>query len=221
MLRERFEADPSDRAAFELLEEQLFLAGEWTELVPLYEAHNAASASTRTPAEQARLLFRLAQAIEEGLRDATRAAATYRSALELDPAFVPALRRLRGVCLAAGNFVEAIDLAAREVSLAPSPEPAAGLVEIGERALAAGDATAAIQSFERALEFRADEPHALSGLARGLEGAGRLNEAVAAWERAARRLSGARRSDAIRALGALLAGPLADGEQALQHFQRA
>jgi len=221
MLRERFEADPSDRAAFELLEEQLFLAGEWGELVPLYEAHHAASATNRAPAEQARLLFRMGQAIEEGLRDPARAAATYRSALELDPAFVPALRRLRGLCLATARFVESIDLALREARLAPHPEPAASLVEIGERALAAGDATAAIQSFERALDFRADEPRALAGLARGLESAGRLNEAVAAWERAATRRSGAARSDAIRALGALLAGPLADGERALQHFQRA
>ena len=221
MPRERFEADPSDRAAFELLEEELFLAAEWTQLVPLYEAHLAASAATQSPGERARLLFRMGQSIEEGLRDANRAAAAYRTAVELDPLFAPALRRLRAVCLANGNFGEAIDAVVREANLAPSPETAAALVEIGDRALAAGDASAAIVSFEGALALRPDAPHSLVGLARAFESAGRLNEAVEAWERAATRSAGAERSVAIRALGALLAGPLADGERALQHFQRA
>jgi tetratricopeptide (TPR) repeat protein len=219
--RERFDADPSDRAAFELLEEHHFLAAEWSKLVPLYEAHLAATAATRPPADRARLLFRMGQAIEEGLDDAERAAASYRAALELDPGFVPALRRLRGVCLAQGGFREAIEIAAREAALAPGPEAAAGLVEIAERALSAGDAHVAANCLEQALALCSDDARALLGLPRALETAGRLNEAVAAWEQAATRLSGVQRNTAIRALGALLAGPLTDPERALQHFQRA
>ena len=97
MPRARFDADPSDRAAFELLEEELFLAADWTRLVPLYEAHLAASAEKRPPADRARLLFRMGQSIEEGFQDPTRAMDAYRAALELDPQFAPALRRLRAV----------------------------------------------------------------------------------------------------------------------------
>ncbi len=219
--RARFEADPADRAAFEVLEEELFLAAEWVQLVPLYEAHLAASPETRAPAERARLLFRMGQSIEEGLCDAPRAAAAYRSALELDPLFAPALRRLRAACISTGDFGEAIDAVVRESQLAPGPEAVAALVEIGERALAAADTSASIISFEAALALQPDASVALTGLARAFEGAGRLNEAVEAWERATARNVGAERGTAIRALGALLAGPLADTERALQHFQRA
>ena len=221
MPRARFDADPSDRAAFELLEEELFLAADWTRLVPLYEAHLAASAEKRPPADRARLLFRMGQSIEEGFQDPTRAMDAYRAALELDPQFAPALRRLRAVCLASGNFGEAIDAVVREAHLAPSAGTASALAEIGDRALAAADASAAIVSFEAALALTPDAPHALLGLARAYESAGRLNQAVEAWERATERCIGADRSVAIRALGEVLIGALGDGERALQHFQRA
>ncbi len=219
--RERFDADPGDHAAFELLEEELFLVANWTQLVRVYEAHLAASAETRPPAERARLQFRMGQSIEEGSGDAGRAAEAYRAAVELDPLFIPPLRRLRDICLAAGNHGEAIDAVVRETNLAPNPEAGQALAEIGERALAAGDASAAIVGFEAALALRPESPRAAVGLARALERAERLNEAIAAWERAATRSTGAERDAAIRALGTLLAGPLADDERALQHFQHA
>ena len=85
MPRARFDSDPSDRAAFELLEEELFLAADWARLVPLYQAHLAASAEKRPPADRARLLFRMGQSIEEGLQDPSRAMDAYREALALDP----------------------------------------------------------------------------------------------------------------------------------------
>ena len=72
-LRERFDADPSDRAAFEGLEEAAFVAGDWSALIHLYEAHLAATGEQRTAPERARLLFRMAQAIEEVGGDPARA----------------------------------------------------------------------------------------------------------------------------------------------------
>ncbi len=63
-LRERFEADSSDRACFEALEEHHFLHGEWPELVPIYERFLAATEGTSTPLETARLLYRLGHALD-------------------------------------------------------------------------------------------------------------------------------------------------------------
>jgi hypothetical protein len=96
-LRERFDADPGDRAAFEGLEEAAFVAGDWSALIQLYEAHLAATGEQRTQAERARLLFRMAQAIEELGGDPARVVAVLRDAAALDPGFDLVTRKLREI----------------------------------------------------------------------------------------------------------------------------
>jgi len=222
-LRERFLADPGDRVAFEALEEHHFLRAEWNELVPLYERYLAASESSRSPVERARLFYRLGQALEEGLADAERAAEYQRQALALDPGFAPALRRLRAHCAAAGRWEEALALAEREAEgLARPEERVLLLVEVGELCLGErGNAALAIQSFTRALEALPAQRRALVGLPQALEKAGRLQESVQAWERAIPRLEGSERAAAQRALGRLLAGPLGELERAFDLYEAA
>ncbi|RIK98591.1 MAG: hypothetical protein DCC71_20875, partial [Proteobacteria bacterium] len=111
-LRERFDADPADRAAFDALEEHHFVAGDWAALIPLYEAHLAAPGA-RSAADRARLLFRMGQAIEDGLGDAERAAHAFREAVALDPGFAPAVRRLRALAVETGGFADAVALVLR------------------------------------------------------------------------------------------------------------
>ncbi|RIK89497.1 MAG: hypothetical protein DCC71_25985, partial [Proteobacteria bacterium] len=79
----------------------------------------------------------------------------------------------------------------------------------------------ALQAFEQALARVPDHVRALRGLPRALERLGRLDEAVAAWQRAARSLPADERGEATSAVGALLSGPLADPERALLHYQTA
>ena len=222
-LRERFEANPGDRIAFEALEEHYFLRGEWRELVPIYESYLAAAGADRPAAERARLLFRMGQAIEAGLADAERAAGCYRQSLELDPGFAPALRQMRTQAVAAGRWSEARDLVEREAAGCARPEDRAPLLaELGELSLGdRGDAAVAIESFTRALEAEPTSRRALVGLAKALEKAGRLQQAVQAWERAIPRLEGGERAIATRSLGALLSGPLGELERALDVYEAA
>lgn len=204
-LRERFDADPADRVAFETLEEHYFVAGDWAALIPIYEAHLRAAGDARTPADQARLLFRMAQAIEEGAGDLPRAAEALRAAVALEPGFAPALRRLRAIALASGAFGEALELVEGEAGVAPARETAAALAEIGDRCLArGGDAQTAVRAFERALALAPGDARGLAGYARALERVGRAADAVEAWQAALPSLPAAGREAALDALFSLL-----------------
>lgn len=188
-LRERFDADPADRAAFEGLEEAAFVAGDWSALIRLYEAYLAASAERRTPAERARLLFRLAQAIEEVGGDPARVVAVLRDAARLDPSCDLVTRKLR--------------------------ELGSAWNENAEQSLGGADPGVAVDAFERALGATPDEPRTLAGMARALEAAGRAGDAAATWERAIAGSTGAQRDTGIEALARLMAGPLGDPDRAL------
>src|SRR4030095_5608779 len=91
----------------------------------------------------------------------------------------------------------------------------------GDAAPAQQQAATAMRAFEAALARAPRDARALTGAARALEQTGRLQQAVGAWERACDALEGPARRAAIESIGRLLAGPLADAEGALQHFQRA
>lgn len=194
-LRERFDADPSDRAAFEGLEEAAFVAGDWRALIHLYEAHLAASGERRTPAERARLLFRMAQAIEEVGGDPARILEVLRDAAVLDPSFDLVDRKLR--------------------------ELVTTWNESAEQSLGGADPDRAVDAFERALGAAPEEPRALAGMARALERAGRVGEAAAAWERAIAVGSDSQREAAVEGLARLAAGPLGDPDRALALLRQA
>ncbi|HEY8495261.1 MAG TPA: tetratricopeptide repeat protein, partial [Myxococcota bacterium] len=223
-LRERFASDPADRVTFEALEEHHFLQGEWSELVPIYEQHLAATEARRTPAEAARLLYRLGHALDEAGLDPERAEACHRRALELEPGFPPALRRLRARCAATGRWSEALALALREAEGVARPtERAALLAEVGEGALRAGEAALAVEAFEQALAADAGSRRAWLGIGEALEAAGRIEDAVERWEQA---LSFALRDGreqviAWRRLGRLLGETLGDPARALAVYETA
>jgi len=51
--RERFLADPNDAQAFQALEEELFLAGDWAGVIEVYERRLGAESIANQPREQA------------------------------------------------------------------------------------------------------------------------------------------------------------------------
>ena len=89
--QERFQADPSDRRAFEALEEALFVAGDWPALVALYEQRLGAADLEKTPRELARVHLRLAQVLDERMGAGERAIEHLRLAVRADPRCRPAL----------------------------------------------------------------------------------------------------------------------------------
>lgn len=188
-LRERFDADPSDRAAFEGLEEAAFVAGDWDTLIRLYDAYLTANGEQIPAAERARLLFRMAQAIEEMGGEPERVIAVLREAAALDPAFELAGRKLR--------------------TLVATSDDGPGDTAVGS------DPGAVVDAFERALGATPDEPRALANMADALERAGRADAAAATWERLIAATTGAGRDAAVEALARLSAGPLGDPDRAL------
>ncbi len=223
-LRERFEADPSDRPCFEALEEHHFLHGEWAALVPIYERFLAATEGTTSALETARLLYRLGHALDEAGVEPERAEDCHRRALEIDPLFAPALRRLRRSCTAAGRWDEALALAIREADGAARPtERAALLAETGAACLRAGEPMLAVQAFEQARAADAGSSRAWLGLGEALEHAGRLEDAIACWEQALALIvpRGPERATAQRALGRLLMDAMGDPARALAVYEAA
>jgi tetratricopeptide (TPR) repeat protein len=223
-LRERFEADPSDRGAFEAIEEQAFLRGDWSALVPVYERYLAAVESSTSPLEVARLQYRLGHALEEAGLDPERAEVCHRRALEIDPRFAPALRRLRRRCVAGGRWDEALALAVREADGAARPtERAALLAETAAACLRAGEHSLAVQAFECARAADADSQRAWLGLGEALEADGRFEDAIECWQQA---LDGplkaeSERATAQRALGRLLLDEQRDPAGALRVYEAA
>lgn len=223
-LRERFASDPSDRATFEALEEHHFLSGDWQALVPIYEQHLAATEGARTPLEAARLLYRLGHALDEAGVDPGRAEQCHRRALEIDPRFAPALRRLRLRCTAEGRWSEALALAGREAETASRPtERAALLAEVGEGALRAGAHPVAIAAFEQALAADAGSRRAWLGSAESLEAAGRWEDAAGRWQQALdlAPLEPRERAIATRRLGRLWREALGEPTRALAVYEAA
>lgn len=223
-LRQRFASDPADRATFEALEEHHFLQGDWSALVPIYERHLAATAATRSAIDGARLLYRMGHALDEAGLDPERAERCHRQALEIDPRFAPALRRLRGRCAASGRWQEALALAVREASGVSRPtERAALLAEVGEGALRGGEPALAVEAFEQALAADAGSQRAWLGIGEALERAGRLEDAVLRWQQALSLAlgEGRERVRVWRQLGRLLANEIGDPERALAVYEAA
>ncbi len=223
-LRERFEADPADRACFEALEEHHFLRGEWAALIPIYERFLAATEGTTSALESARLLYRLGHALDEAGVEPERAEDCHRRALEIDPLFAPALRRLRRSCAAARRWDEALALAIREADGVTRPtERAALLAETGAACLRAGEAMLAVQAFEQARAADAGSSRAWLGLGEALEAAGRLEDAIGCWEQtlALGVPQGPERAAAQRALGRLLMETMGDPARALGVYEAA
>jgi tetratricopeptide (TPR) repeat protein len=224
-LRARFEAKPEDAAAFAALEEALFVAGEWRELVAVYEKRLAAAdlAAVRAPKQRARVVLRRAQALDERLADVDEAIAGYREAVALDPTLRPAFAALRRLLAQREDWDAVLALADAEAKLPMRPSERAQLAcELGDLWFEKrGDAERARACYERALEAEPAHAPALLGLAGAREASGSHAEAAAALERAIQSLRGAERGRALARLAKLQSERLGEPEKAAENYRRA
>jgi tetratricopeptide (TPR) repeat protein len=125
-------------------------------------------AATGTPAQRRDRLLALADLLHQ--RDANEAAAALAEAVDIDPAYVPALLRLAEVQSELGRPADAVATFQRAVAASPDPKTvSAAWVRIGdiaERDLA--DVAVAVDAYRNALLSTPDDIRALAGLARGL-----------------------------------------------------
>ncbi|MEE2679400.1 MAG: tetratricopeptide repeat protein [Myxococcota bacterium] len=152
--RERFDRDPTDRRAFEALEETAFVAGHWDELVTLYERRIDALDPTDPAAERAILLHRLGRIHAERRAVPEKARAAWRASLDIDPTFRPALADLRDDALQREQWESLLQILDAEIALETNPAERGRLLALaGETWLdALGDAEQALVQFERALD---------------------------------------------------------------------
>jgi tetratricopeptide (TPR) repeat protein len=218
-----FASNPDDRRAFEALEEHFFLDGDWEALVDLYRARLASPEMTEDSAQQAPLLLRLGQILEERILDIEAASDVYWTLARLDPSNRPALRQLRG--LHARNKKWDLVLQIAELESATSMPPydrAAFETELGQTwQIHLGDTDEARIAYERALEADPEFPPALEGLAALHQEAGRLGDAAEILARLTDRLRGPERAPVWIALGRLYARDLGEPARARECFERA
>jgi tetratricopeptide (TPR) repeat protein len=218
-----FASNPDDRRAFEALEEHFFLDGDWESLVDLYRARIDAPEIVVDAAQQALLLFRLGQILEERILDLEAAGETYWTLARLDPTNRPALRQLRCIHERDEKWDLVLQIAELESATDMPPyDRAAFETELGrtwQRHL--GDSEEALHAYERALEADPDFPAALEALAGLHQEAGRLEEAAEILTRLTTRLRGPERAPVWIALGTLYVNELDDPARARECFSHA
>lgn len=220
---QEFISNPDNANAFEALEEQLFIGGHWDDLVEVYRTRLQAPSIASDAAMQAKLLFRLAQILEERCQDLEQAERTYWEVARLDPQSAPAMRQLRRLHATRGQWDVVLQLAEVEGQLPMKPyERAEYLVDLGRVWLDhMGETTQALDCFDQALETRPDHQDALAGRARALEALERPADASRAWEKLAGLQRGPDRGPTLVSWAQLLAGPLGDPDRAIEIYRRA
>ncbi|MFI5321909.1 MAG: hypothetical protein ACHQ6V_20210, partial [Myxococcota bacterium] len=128
-LRARFEAKPEDAVAFATLEEALFVAGQWSDLLAVYDRRLGAAdlSAAHAPKQRARVLLRRAQMLDERLGDADAAVASLREATALDPTLRAALAQLRRLLVRREDWDAALALLDAESQLPMRPSERAQL----------------------------------------------------------------------------------------------
>ena len=179
--RERFLADPDDEHAFQALEEELFLAGEWDRVMEVYERRLEAASIADQPREVAAIHCRRGQVYQDRRNDPDRAIECYRQALSADAQYRPALSRLRKLYATRGQWDIALQIAEMEVALPLRPVEHAGLLaEMGSIWLEQlGDRSEALAHFKRSLAADPQQIDALEGSASIFEAAGQIARADA------------------------------------------
>jgi tetratricopeptide (TPR) repeat protein len=224
-LSARFAGNPSDRVAFEALEEAHFVAGRWSALVDLYTQRLAAVEldPARHGGARSRMLLRLAQVLEERCDRIDEAVTRYEEALRLDATLRPALTQLRRIHARHDRWDLALQVAELEAALPMRPfERAAFATEIGELWLRRlNDPVQAAASFQQACTADPQHAPAQLGLATAHEALGNVNEAATALGRAVDVLKGAERARALVRLARLVEGPLANPRRAHELYRRA
>ncbi len=221
--RNSFASNPDDRRAFEALEEQFFLDGDWESLVGLYRERIEAPTILADDDLRAPLLFRLGQILEERIIDLEAACEVYWTLARLDPTNRPALRQLRGIHERGEKWDLVLQIAELESATSMPPyDRAAFETELGRTWQEhLGDAEEASRAYERALQADPDFSAALEGLARLHQHAGRFEEAAEIFLRLTNRLRGPERAPASIALGTLYANHLDQSDRARECFDSA
>jgi tetratricopeptide (TPR) repeat protein len=130
---ERFRENPDDRAAFEMLEEHLFMEADWSSLADLYQRRQAAPSLAERPRVRAELTMRLGQLYEDRLGDGDAAVRAYTEAVRLDPTLCRALRNLRRIYSRRRSWEAVLQIGEQEAALAQSGEERARIFsEMGD-----------------------------------------------------------------------------------------
>jgi tetratricopeptide (TPR) repeat protein len=221
--RERFLADPNDAQAFQSLEEELFLAGDWAGVIEVYERRLSADNVVDQPREQAAIHCRIGQVHHERLGDPENAIACYREALQIDSQYRPALTRLRKLHASQHQWDVAVQIGEVEAGLTMRPDERATLLaEMGTIWLEQlGDRSQAIEMFKRALEEHPTQIDALEGMARVFAAAGQMARAADAWDQVIELLRGPARAIALVARARLAEDSLKDVALAAELYRRA
>ncbi|MBW1884286.1 MAG: tetratricopeptide repeat protein [Deltaproteobacteria bacterium] len=221
--KQSFESDPSNKPAFDALEEHYFMAGQWDQLVAVYDRRLAAPEFSSEPTLSVPILFRLAQVYEERCLDTDLAIENYWKAAKIDPTHRAALRQLRQIYAQRDQWDMVLQIAEMEGQLEMELHEKAGfLAELGnlwnERL---SDPSEAMTHFQDSLALVPDHMVALTGLAQVHEALGHHQQAAAAWERLSSRLRGPDRAPVLVSLGKILAAHLDQPERAVECFRRA
>ncbi|MDJ0851248.1 MAG: hypothetical protein QNK04_22985 [Myxococcota bacterium] len=220
--RERFRADPSDRRAFEALEESLFVSRDGPGLLELYRHRLTDPELAASPREHGRLLFRLGQITDES-GDEEAACAHFREAAATDPTCRPAFGEMRRIHSNRGQWVLVLQIAEAELALEQTDAERADLMaEMGaiwqERLV---DSESALEHYRRALDAVPEHSRALEGAARSAHELGQTGEAARFWERLAATARGPDRARALVAWAGLLAGGLGAPARAALLYEKA
>jgi tetratricopeptide (TPR) repeat protein len=209
--------------SFEALEERHFLNGDWAELTALYERRLDAPALRTNGPLRARVLFRLAQTLEERVGDVDGALERYLEVARLDAGFRPAFAQLRRLHAARGRFELALQVAEHEDPLPMRPtERAVFHTEVAELwAEHMNDPGQALEQFDRALACAPDLDAAARGRAEALVSLGRAEEAALTYTELLERTRGAERAPLGVALARLQQSVLGNEERAFESFRRA
>jgi tetratricopeptide (TPR) repeat protein len=224
-LQQRFEANPGDSVAFEALEETLFVGGDWTGLVELYERRLTAPDLDPENAAipRARVTMRLAQVLDERCDRTDDALARYQESGQLDPGLRPAFAQIRRVHCAREQWELALQVGEHEASLPMRPfEKAAFKAELAEIWLdRLGDAEQAESLFREALEAQPSHVEALLGYARCREAQGDATGAITALEQTTDELRGAERAPIWAQIARLIENGSDDPARAIDYYKRA
>jgi len=146
------ELDPDDLVAIHAVQRVAEKAGRYPQLV---EALEREIELVDDAALRVGLLHRVGTVLDEHMADPDGALARLRRALELDPAFVPALASVGQIYYRAGRWSDLLDIYEREVAVTTIASEAIALLhkmgELCEDKL--GDVDAAVARYRRALEL--------------------------------------------------------------------
>lgn len=197
LLQRAVELDPHAEGALDALEAIAVEGQDWARAADV--VGRKIEAAARRPGEQKALIARLAWIAGSHLRDPDRSAALYRKALEIDPAFVPALLALARHAWQAGDRIEALRRYNRLLEPdagATAPEREEAHLRLGAGESEAGRTDEAVRHIESAVAAMPRSTNALDRLCEVLAAAGRpAAEAEAVRRRAEIEQSSATRRD--------------------------